>query len=164
LRAPGVHRAPSLSVNRRFTDPEEAAKDLALTTISILINGKDPAILAILDAVAPVLGPNAKWAEYIEVGLDEGPARDHWRRLMAVYTPNFPGFGSVMEEAWTKVHSDGEAKGEAKAVLRVLRTRGVEVSESVEERVMACVDLEVLETWLDRSLTVENAEELFGEE
>lgn len=29
---------------------------------------------------------------------------------------------------------------------------------------MACVDLEDLETWLDRSLTVENAEDLFGEE
>ncbi|MGW7722906.1 hypothetical protein [Streptomyces canus] len=83
---------------------------------------------------------------------------------MAVYTPNFPGLGSVMEETWREVHADGEAKGEAKAILRVLRRRGVEVSESVQERVMACVDLELLETWLDRSLVVENADELFGEE
>ncbi|MEV3910766.1 hypothetical protein [Streptomyces canus] len=149
---------------RPITDPEEAAKDLALTTFSILINAKDPGILAILDAVAPVLGPNADWAEYIEAGLDEGPSRDHWRELMAVYTPNFPGLGSVMEETWREVHADGEAKGEAKAILRVLRRRGVEVSESVQERVMACVDLELLETWLDRSLVVENADELFGEE
>ncbi|MET8718465.1 hypothetical protein [Streptomyces misionensis] len=99
----------------------------------------------------------------------EGPARDYWRKLMDAYTPVFPGGGSVMEEAWRKVHADGEAKGEmrgeakgeAKAVLRVLRARGVEVSESVRERVMACADLDVLETWLDRSLSVASAEELF---
>ncbi|MFE3036299.1 hypothetical protein ACFXKY_32185 [Streptomyces canus] len=87
-----------------------------------------------------------------------------FRELMAVYTPNFPGFGSVMEETWIKVHSHGEAQGKAESVLRVLRARGVEVSESVQEQVMACVDLEVLETWLDRSLTVHSAEELFVEE
>ncbi|MFI5973206.1 hypothetical protein ACIBA9_06765, partial [Streptomyces sp. NPDC051452] len=84
----------------------------------------------------------------------------------------FPGSGTVMEEAWRKVHADGEAKGEArgeargeaKAVLRVLEARGVEVSESVRERVMACLDLEVLEAWLDRSLAVTRAEELFVQE
>lgn len=85
---------------------------------------------------------------------------------MAVYTPNFPGFGSVMEEAWIQVHSDGEAKGKAKGkakdILRVLEVRGVEVSESIRERVMACGDLEVLGTWFDRSLTVESAAELFA--
>ncbi|MGV9354085.1 hypothetical protein [Streptomyces misionensis] len=104
-----------------------------------------------------------------EIGLGEGPARDYWRKPMDAYTPVFPGGGSVMEEAWRKVHADGEAKGEvrgqakgeAKAVLRVLGARGVEVSEAVRERVMACADLEVLETWLDRSLSVARAEELF---
>lgn len=153
---------------RPITDPEEAAKDPALTTFSVLINAKDPGILAILDAVAPVLGPDAKWAEYIEVGLDDGPARDHWRKLMAVYTPNFPGFGSVMEETWIQVHSDGEAKGKvegkAEDILRVLEVRGIEVSDAVRERVMACGDLEVLGTWFDRSLTVETAEGLFAGE
>ncbi|WP_330354852.1 hypothetical protein [Streptomyces chartreusis] len=150
-----------------ITDPEEAAKDLALTTFSVLVNAKEPGLLAILDAVAPVVGPNVDWAEFMEAGLDEGPARDHWRKLMAVYTPNFPGFGSVMEEAWIRVHSDGEAKGKAEGkaedILRALEVRGVEVSESVRERVMACVDLEVLAAWFDRSLTVETTEELFAE-
>ncbi|MEW2624903.1 hypothetical protein [Streptomyces sp. NPDC048106] len=81
---------------------------------------------------------------------------------MAAYTPLFPGSNTVMEEAWREVHADGEAKGEAKAVLRVLGARGIEVSDSVRERVMACADLEVLESWLDRSVTVTSAEELFA--
>jgi len=67
-----------------------------------------------------------------------------------------------MEEAWRKVHAEGEAKGEARAVLRVLGARGIAVSESLRERVMACAELAMLETWLDRSLTVTSAEELFA--
>ncbi|MFE2382533.1 RpnC/YadD family protein [Streptomyces misionensis] len=152
-----------------ITDPEEAAKDVPATAFSVLAHAKDPGLLAIMDEVAPAVGPHKDWAEIVEIGLGEGPARDYWRKLMDAYTPVFPGGGSVMEEAWRKVHADGEAKGEmrgeakgeAKAVLRVLRARGVEVSESVRERVMACADLDVLETWLDRSLSVASAEELF---
>jgi hypothetical protein len=87
---------------------------------------------------------------------------------MTVYTPNFPGFGSVMEETWIQVHSDGEAKGKAAGkaedILRVLEVRGVKTSGSVRERVMACADLELLAAWFDRSLTVESAEELFAGE
>ncbi|MCS0600384.1 DUF4351 domain-containing protein [Streptomyces sp. LP11] len=83
---------------------------------------------------------------------------------MDAYTPVLPGNGTVMEETWRKVYAAGEAEGEAKFVLRVLGRRGIEVSDSVRDRVMACLDLETLETWLDRSLSVTSAEELFGEE
>ncbi|WP_177235268.1 hypothetical protein [Streptomyces sp. MUSC 14] len=132
-----------------ITDPEEAVRDIPATVFSALVHAKDPGLLAILDEVAPVVGPDQDWAE-MELGLGESPALDHWRELMSAYAPNFPGSGTVMEEAWRKVHADGEAKGEAKgearAVLRVLAARGVEVSDSARERVMACADLEVLES------------------
>jgi hypothetical protein len=36
------------------------------------------------------------------------------------------------------------------------------VSEAVRERIASCGDLELLGTWLDRSLTAMNAEDLFG--
>ncbi|MGW2491593.1 hypothetical protein ACWCV9_30850 [Streptomyces sp. NPDC001606] len=147
-----------------ITDPDEAAKDLPATVFSVLAHAKDPGVLAILDEVGPVVGPHQEWAEIIEMGLGDGPARDHWRKLMDVYTPVFPGAGTVMEEAWRKVVAYGEAKGEAKAVLRVLDARGIEVSDAVRERVMACTELDVLEAWLDRSLTATVAEELFAGE
>ncbi len=147
-----------------IADPEEAARDIPVTAFSVLAHAKDPGLLAIMDEVGPVVGPHKDWAEIIEVGLGEGPAREYWRKLMEAYTPVFPGNGTVMEEAWHKVHADGEARGEAKAVLRVLGARGVEVSDAVRERVMACVNLDVLEGWLDRSLTVASAEELFAGE
>ncbi|MFH8339920.1 hypothetical protein [Streptomyces sp. AM6-12] len=62
-----------------------------------------------------------------------------------------------MEEAWRKVRAESRAED----ILHILGARGVEVSDSVRERVMACVDLDVLGTWLDRSLTVTSAEGLF---
>ncbi|GHE00254.1 hypothetical protein GCM10010339_14690 [Streptomyces alanosinicus] len=149
-----------------ITDLEEEVRDIPATVFSVLVHAKDPGLLAILDEAAPVVGPHPEWAEIIEVGLGEGPARDYWRKLMTLYTPEFPGNGTVMEEAWRKVHADGEAKGKAEgkaeAILRALEVRSIEVSGSVRERVMACGDLELLGTWFDRSMTVTSADELFA--
>ncbi|MDO0933379.1 hypothetical protein QQY66_17415 [Streptomyces sp. DG2A-72] len=54
-------------------------------------------------------------------------------------------------------------KARAEDILRILDRRGIEVSDAVREQVTSCSDLEVLGTWLDRSLTVSNGEELFEE-
>src|SRR5919112_6373167 len=91
---------------------------------------------------------------------------------MATYTPNFPGSGTIVEEAWlagrAKGEAEGEAKGEAKgraeAILHILGARGVEISGAVRDRVVDCTDLDVLGAWLGRSLSVTSAEELFVEE
>src|SRR5919112_6668072 len=90
---------------------------------------------------------------------------------MATYTPNFPGSGTIVEEAWlagrAKGEAEGEAKGEAKgraeAILHILGARGVEISGAVRDRVVDCTDLDVLGAWLGRSLSVTSAEELIGE-
>ncbi|MFJ5264328.1 hypothetical protein ACIQAC_28095 [Streptomyces sp. NPDC088387] len=100
------------------------------------------------------------WAEIVEIGLGEGPGRDYWRHLMATYTPNFPGSHTIVEESWL----EGRAKGQAEAVLHILEVRGIEIPDSVRERVTDCTDLDTLVTWLDRSLGVTHAEELFAEE
>ncbi|MFI5676602.1 hypothetical protein [Streptomyces cellulosae] len=83
---------------------------------------------------------------------------------MAAYTPNFPGSGTIVEEAWLAGRAEGEAKGRAEAIVRILGARGIEISGAVRERVMDCTDLEVLGVWLGRSLSVTSAEELFAEE
>ncbi|MFD7130426.1 hypothetical protein [Streptomyces sp. NPDC059894] len=82
---------------------------------------------------------------------------------MAAYTPRFPGSGTIIEEAFNEGEAKGEAKGRAKAILRVLELRDIEVPEAVRERVNSCTDLDLLDTWLDRSLTASTAEDLFGE-
>ncbi len=139
-------------------DPDEATEDLSLAVFSALAHAKDPGLPAILEALAAAVantgGEAAKrWAEFTEIGLGDTPAREYWRHLMATYTPRFPGSGTLIEETLIA--------GRAVDILRILDRRGIEVSEAAREQVTSCTDLEVLGTWLDRSLTASKAEELF---
>ncbi|MGW0711911.1 hypothetical protein ACWD4G_39160 [Streptomyces sp. NPDC002643] len=175
-----------------ITDPDEAAKDVPVAVFSALAHAKDPGLPAILEALSSAVaeqragaGGNAgaepvDWAEFVEIGLGDGPGREYWRHLMATYRPNFPGSNTIVEESWLKGrdegkaqghaegkaqgHAEGEARGRAEDILHILGMRGIEVSASVRERVTACTDLEALRTWLDRSLTATSGEELFAEE
>ncbi|MFE2358562.1 hypothetical protein [Streptomyces parvulus] len=161
-----------------ITEADEAARDLGVAVFSALAYAKDPGLTAILDALASGVANDVEesrsmgssemggdvdrvdWAEIVEIGLGEGPGRDYWRHLMATYTPNFPGSNSIVEESWL----EGRAKGKAEDILHILEVRGVEVPDAVRERVSGCTDLDVLGTWLDRSLSATHAEDLFGEE
>lgn len=49
----------------------------------------------------------------------------------------------------------------AQAVLRVLRARGIAVTEAEEARITTCQDLPTLESWIVRALQVESTSELF---
>jgi hypothetical protein len=105
-------------------------------------------------------GETAKrWAEFTEAGLGDTPVRALWRHLMAAYTPRFPGSGPLIEEALI----EGEAKGRAADILRILDRRGIAVSGAVRERITSCADLDTLGIWLDRAITATSAAEVFGE-
>ena len=56
----------------------------------------------------------------------------------------------------------GAARGRADALLLVLRSRGVEVSAELEQRIMACSDPALLAAWLQRVATATSAAELLA--
>jgi predicted transposase YdaD len=56
---------------------------------------------------------------------------------------------------------EGRAKGRAKAVLRVLAARRIEVPEEARARISACTDLRQLDAWLDRAVVATSVAELF---
>jgi hypothetical protein len=56
----------------------------------------------------------------------------------------------------------GEAKGEAKAVLAFLDARGIEVPDELRERIVGCTDLEQLDIWVRRAATARTAQDLFA--
>jgi hypothetical protein len=49
------------------------------------------------------------------------------------------------------------------AVLAVLEARGLVPTEQQRERVLACADLEQLNTWVRKAVTLVDVEELFAQ-
>ncbi|MPY82301.1 MAG: hypothetical protein GEV00_03080 [Actinophytocola sp.] len=60
-----------------------------------------------------------------------------------------------------RYYGQGKTEGEAKALLRVLAARGIAVSDDARARITSCTDLDQLERWLDRAVSVDSADELF---
>jgi predicted transposase YdaD len=54
----------------------------------------------------------------------------------------------------------GEAKGLAKALLRLLDARGISVDESSRLRIQSCLDVAMLERWLERALSATRLSEV----
>ncbi len=68
--------------------------------------------------------------------------------------------------AWTeglraKGRAEGQADAKAESVLRVLRARGKSPDGAARERIESCRDLDQLDVWFDRALSVGRVEELF---
>jgi hypothetical protein len=64
-------------------------------------------------------------------------------------------------EAKAKGRAEGKAEGEATALLKVLRLRGIELTDKQRESVASNSDPVRLELWLDRALTATSADEIF---
>jgi hypothetical protein len=67
----------------------------------------------------------------------------------------------IRNRSRTEGKVEGEARGTAKAVLRVLETRGFEVDADVRRRVLACTDPATLDLWLSRVAGAASVDEVF---
>ncbi|MFO0579213.1 MAG: HEPN domain-containing protein [Polyangia bacterium] len=65
-------------------------------------------------------------------------------------------------EGKTEGLREGELLGEAKALLLVLRSRGLHVPAALEQRILACGDPAVLAAWLQRAVVITSAEDLLA--
>ncbi|MDQ3790266.1 MAG: hypothetical protein M3422_23865 [Actinomycetota bacterium] len=61
-----------------------------------------------------------------------------------------------------RYYGQGRAEGEARAVLGVLEVRGITMPDGARERIMRCTDLDQLEIWVRRAVTVSTVDELFA--
>lgn len=152
-----------------ITSPREARKNLALASLSALTHTTHPEVDAILEALASALGSAAKdgesgdyFTELLEIGLGDTPAGAHWRNLMAVGT-YFPGRGTMIERSFLKGVAAGQAEERSRLILSVLEKRDIPTTDDHRARIADCTDLDVLDRWWDRVLTVDSAEELFTE-
>jgi hypothetical protein len=69
--------------------------------------------------------------------------------------------GEIRGEARGEVR--GEARGRAEALLKLLASRGVTLTEGQRDQVASCPDPERLSRWFDRALVVSSAGEVFSD-
>jgi hypothetical protein len=73
-----------------------------------------------------------------------------------------PGARRVLD-AMASAEVEGEAKGKAEAVVRLLEARHLNASQEQRAQVMSCTDAAKLDLWFDRAITVQTAAEVFAD-
>ncbi len=79
-------------------------------------------------------------------------------------TPEEKEFIVTMQSPWAKAREEGRTEGEAvarvRAVLAVLRVRGIAVPDAARERILAEKDPARLKRWLERAIRAASAAEV----
>ncbi|GII30930.1 hypothetical protein [Planotetraspora mira] len=90
-------------------------------------------------------------------------ARKHLEEIVTTTSHDYEHIASQYLSHWVdQGRQEGRAEGEGAAILAVLETRGLEISSDTRDRITRCDDLNMLETWIRRAVTVSSADELFA--
>jgi hypothetical protein len=143
-----------------ITDPEEAAARPEMAVMSVMAHGLRRSVVegfvGGLDRMKTEHAP--QYYEYA-YSMAAPAVRCVLGEIMASST--WPVYSPFAREHFGRGKDEGRAEGEAKAVLRVLAARGVEVPEEARVRISACADLRQLDAWLDRAVVATSVAELF---
>jgi hypothetical protein len=147
-----------------ITSTEQAAQMPELTILCTLAN-VTPHTRESMEiahaALATIENENAKTGAFY-TGILLAVLAQSAKKLLEEYvitgTPDF----KFENDPFLPYVAEGETRGEAKAVLKVLAARGVSVPDDVRERVLACEDPEQVDRWLARASTADTADELFA--
>jgi hypothetical protein len=68
-----------------------------------------------------------------------------------------------MQGTWKEAREIGRAEGEARALLTVLRGRGIAVPDTARDRILAQKDPSLLERWLEKAIRATSLAEVLGD-
>jgi hypothetical protein len=144
------------------TDPHEARQHPELAVLSALAHGGRPDQRHIFNALLAALNTidhdHAGLYSDVVFGVLPAAAREYKEVFMHAIARKY-GYQSEVARA---LFAQGEATGEARAVLAVLDARGVDVPEKVRDEITACADPDLLETWVRRAATATTIDDLFA--
>jgi hypothetical protein len=137
------------------TDPAEAARRPELAVLSAMAHGDGEQGAAIAAAVLPAVAglgdDRAKfYGDLVLNSLNEA-ARRALEKMMKGY------------EYQSEFAKKYVAQGEAKAMLTVLRARGIAVPDAVRERILAQKDPKQVERWLEKAATAASIADVLDE-
>jgi hypothetical protein len=139
-----------------MTDRQEAVRSPELAVLSATTHGDGPRGRSVLAACLAAImcmepGKAALYFEYVHQTLSDAAKRE-LEDLMKV------AYESVLSSELARTNF---AKGEARAILLLLASRGIKVPREVHERITSCTDPAQLEIWVIRAASVATAEDLF---
>jgi hypothetical protein len=141
-------------------DPDLARELPELSVISAILHHAEPHGDQIFEALAMALmsvgtGLGRQYYDLVFTELPES-RRPHLQEVvMKTLTTEY------RSEYNRTLFAAGRAEGEAKAILTVLETRGLTLSNEARDRIAACTDLQQLDAWLRRVGLVATVDELF---
>ncbi|SDK11846.1 hypothetical protein [Nonomuraea jiangxiensis] len=143
-----------------FSDPSEAADCLELAVLSVVAHGKDREVVeTFLSALSKVDEDHgAQYHEYAYC-LASADVRQVMEEIMSSAT--WPVYSPFAREHFTNGRAAGLSEGKARAVLTVLKARGVAVSDDALTAITSCTDQERLDDWAHRAATALTVDELF---
>lgn len=147
------------------TDPDRARAQPEISALSALAHGGrrdtgEDVLLAFAESLCVLPADRGPiYHDYVVDGLSK-TARAFWETLMTTGTYTF-------KSEFARYHHDsgyreGEAKGEANAVLAVLAARGLDVTEEQRRRITSCTDTGLLLRWTKRAVTADSTDEVFA--
>ena len=152
----GPSRVPVVTSN------EQARRTVELSVLSTLVHGKKSGLAVGRPAAYATIGgdlPDDRRTLYLDLILSALGVED---RATLEAEMDLTGY-KFKSETFRRQIAEAEAKGGARAVLTVLETRNVVVSDAVRTKILACTDSTVLERWLQRALNVTSAEDVVRE-
>lgn len=140
----------------RVIDPMTATEGPQLALLSLMTHGRGKVELAaqiataVVSAVERFLDPNDPKQRAAYLLLIERYLSDSAREVFQMTT-----------EA-KRIYADVWYRAQATSLLRILAVRKLAVSDVIRQRIMSCTDEEQLTQWLERSIAVTTADELFA--
>jgi hypothetical protein len=129
-----------------------ATKAIDLATPS----GRDVVLTAIEQARASHADMAA--LSTIILGVTDAAARGELEALMA--SPKF--HSTFVDGLLQQGEENGAVKSKIEDLIKVIRARGLELTQGQLHLVTSCADLSQLATWFDQALDAKTADEIFG--
>ncbi len=157
------------------TDLEEAARRPELGVLSVMAHGEARQGATIAAAVLPAIREldderTRLYCDLVYNSLNEA-ARQALETMMKgyEYQSDFAkkyvaqGIDQGRAEGRTEGRAEGRAEEAARALLTVLRARGIAVPDAVRERILAQKEPERLERWLEKAVVAASAAAVIDE-
>jgi hypothetical protein len=157
---PPVLRRAAIPV---VTDPAEAARRPELAVLSVMAHGETAQGATIAGALLPALD-----------GLDDDRARFYYdlvynslheaaRRALEAMMKSYEYQSDFARKYVAQGVAQGEAEANARAVLTVLRARGISVPDAARDRILAQKDPAHLERWLEKAAIAASVAEVLDD-